>query len=63
MLFALVAGSILFRSANRSTEVVIEREQQVVTNAATPAIERAKAKLEYLIDENLPPLLPGSRLE
>ena len=64
LIFALVAGSILFRSANRSNQVVTEREQQVITNAATPAIERAKAKLEYLFskDERFPNGLPSGAI-
>ncbi|MGF1480846.1 MAG: hypothetical protein ACFB4I_15400, partial [Cyanophyceae cyanobacterium] len=41
-----------------------ERENQVVYNAATPAIERAKAKLEYLFqsDDRFPVGVPGEEL-
>ncbi|MBD2184534.1 hormogonium polysaccharide biosynthesis protein HpsA [Aerosakkonema funiforme] len=56
LVVALVVAAILFRTGSRTNQVMGEREQQVIYNAATPAIERAKAKLEYLFlkDTRLP---------
>lgn len=48
VVLALVIGAILFRVGSRTNQVINDREQQVIYNAATPAIDRAKAKLEYL---------------
>ena len=66
LIMSVVVGSLLFRSFSRTTQVIAEREQQVLYNAATPAIDRAKAKLEYLFQEDsrLPGGLPADeRLE
>ena len=66
LIMSVVVGSLLFRSFSRTTQVIAEREQQVIYNAATPAIDRAKAKLEYLFQEDsrLPGGLPADdRLE
>ena len=52
LIMSVVVGSLLFRSFSRTTQVIAEREQQVIYNAATPAIDRAKAKLEYLFQED-----------
>lgn len=49
---ALVIGAILFRTGSRTNQVISERNQQVIYNAATPAIDRAKAKLEYLFKKD-----------
>lgn len=58
---ALVIASILFRTGSRTNQVINERNQQVIYNAATPAIDRAKAKLEYLFkrDDRLPNSTPA----
>jgi len=45
---AIVVSSITFRSAQRGMEVSQERQEQIITNAASPAIDRAKTKLEFL---------------
>ncbi len=57
----LVVGALLFRSFNRTTQVISEREQKVIYNTATPAIDRAKAKMEYLFkkDNRLPNGIPS----
>ena len=61
LIMSVVVGSLLFRSFSRTTQVIAEREQQVIYNAATPAIDRAKAKLEFLLmeDPNRPRGLPS----
>ncbi|MGA9382022.1 MAG: hypothetical protein WBV73_24945, partial [Phormidium sp.] len=58
---ALVIGAILMRTGSRTNQVIAERNQQVIYNAATPAIDRAKAKLEYLFkkDDRLPNTTPS----
>lgn len=48
LVVGLVIGAILFRTGSRTNQVITQREQQVIYNAATPAIDRARAKLEYL---------------
>ncbi|MGG6296270.1 hormogonium polysaccharide biosynthesis protein HpsA [Leptolyngbya sp. AN02str] len=55
----LTVGSIAYRTYTRTTQAISERQQRVVYNAATPAIDRAKAKLEFLFDETKDPRLPG----
>lgn len=52
LVVALVIGAILFRTGSRTNQVIGLREEQVIYNAASPAIERAKAKLEYLFLED-----------
>jgi hypothetical protein len=49
----LVAGALIFRSYQRSTDVIGDFKRQQVQNGASPAIERAKAKLEYLFEEGI----------
>ncbi len=60
LVLALVIGALLFRIGSRTNQVINERQQQVIYNAATPAIDRAKAKLEYLFkrDDRLPNSAP-----
>lgn len=62
LMLALTATALTYRSFSRSEAVIAEREQQVIENAATPAIDRAKAKLEFLFqqDERFPSGLPSS---
>ena len=52
LVFALVVGSIIFRSANRTQQVIDQRAKQIVETATIPAIQRAKAKLSYLFNED-----------
>ncbi|HLP87548.1 MAG TPA: hormogonium polysaccharide biosynthesis protein HpsA [Nostocaceae cyanobacterium] len=44
----LVVTTLVFRTFSRTNQAIVERQQQVIYNAATPAIDRAKAKLEFL---------------
>jgi len=60
----LVVGSIIFRSANRTEQVVNERQKQIVDTATTPAIQRAKAKIEGLFASgDIARLAPGKDIE
>ncbi|MBE9229331.1 hypothetical protein IQ264_28400 [Phormidium sp. LEGE 05292] len=52
LVVTLVVAAILLRTQSRTIQVMGSREEQVIYNAATPAIERAKAKLEYLFAQD-----------
>jgi len=62
LLVVLTAGALTFRSLGRSGQIIAQREQKVIVNAATPAIDRAKAKIEFLFnkDPRFPSGLPAS---
>ncbi|MBR8837860.1 MAG: hormogonium polysaccharide biosynthesis protein HpsA [Stigonema ocellatum SAG 48.90 = DSM 106950] len=57
----LVVTTLIFRTFSRTSQVISERQQQVIYNLATPAIDRAKSKLEYLFrqDSRLPAGIPS----
>jgi hypothetical protein len=61
LVVVLVVTTLVFRSFNRTTQIIGERQQQVIYNAATPAIDRAKSKLENLFknDQSLPSGVPS----
>ena len=61
LVVSLTVGSITLRTFTRTTQAIGDRQQQVIANAASPAIDRAKAKIEYLFsqDERLPSGVPG----
>ncbi len=59
LMLSLILGILIFRTGNRTNQVIGQRQQRQVYNAATPAIERAKAKLEYLFTEESIPVLPS----
>ena len=56
LVMTLTVGALSFRSFSRTQSVSIAREQEVIDNVAAPAVDRAKAKLEYLFakDSRLP---------
>ncbi len=55
LVVTLTVGAIGYRTFTRSQQVIGERQQRVIYNAATPAIDRAKAKLEFLFDSDREP--------
>ncbi|MDS3860621.1 hormogonium polysaccharide biosynthesis protein HpsA [Thermosynechococcaceae cyanobacterium BACA0444] len=62
LVVSITIGALLIRSLNRTTQVSGQRQDLEVVNQATPAIERAKAKLEYMFSERnsqLPSGIPG----
>lgn len=60
LVMLLVVSALMFRSYQRSSEVIGEYQKQQLENAAAPAIERARAKLERLFDpDNLPSGIPA----
>ncbi|AFY60663.1 hormogonium polysaccharide biosynthesis protein HpsA [Synechococcus sp. PCC 6312] len=64
LVVTITVGALLIRSLNRTTQVSGQRQDLEVVNQATPAIERAKSKLEYLfrVDPRLPQGIPGQDL-
>ncbi len=62
LVVALTASALTYRAYSRSGQAILERQQQVITNATTPAIDRAKAKLDYLLtqDDRSPRKVPTS---
>ncbi|MFM7413076.1 MAG: hypothetical protein ACKO6E_07705, partial [Planctomycetota bacterium] len=62
IMVALTVTALIYRTYVRSEQAIGQREQQVIVNAATPAIDRAKAKIEFLFrkDGRLPAGLPSS---
>ncbi|MGB3493945.1 MAG: hormogonium polysaccharide biosynthesis protein HpsA [Elainellaceae cyanobacterium] len=59
LVLTLTVGAITLRTYSRTEQAIGERSQRVVYNAATPAIDRAKAKLEYLFNRQRDPRLPS----
>ncbi len=59
----LTVSAVTLRTLNRTAEATGDRQSQVIYNAATPAIDRAKAKLEFMFsrqrDSRLPTGIPG----
>lgn len=64
LVLSLVVGAILLRTISRTEQAMLSRRDRVIYNAATPAIDRAKAKLENLfqIDPRLPSGIPAQDL-
>ncbi|XGB42465.1 MAG: hypothetical protein LVS60_00820 [Nodosilinea sp. LVE1205-7] len=62
LMVVLTITAFTYRSFVRSNQAINQREQQVIVNAATPAIDRAKAKIEFLFrkDSRLSAGLPSS---
>jgi hypothetical protein len=52
LVLSLTVAGLSFRAANRAQSAFAQREQKVITNAASPGIERAKGKLEYLFTQD-----------
>lgn len=50
LVVVLTVGAISYRTFTRTQQTISERQQQVIYNAATPVIDRAKAKIEFLLD-------------
>ncbi|NJO41731.1 MAG: hypothetical protein HC769_09725 [Cyanobacteria bacterium CRU_2_1] len=50
LVVTLTVGAISYRTFTRSQQVIGERQQRVIYNAATPAIDRAKAKIEFMFN-------------
>ncbi|MEO1621057.1 MAG: hypothetical protein AAFU53_08485, partial [Cyanobacteria bacterium J06632_3] len=58
LVLTLTVGAISFRTASRTQSAFLAREQHVIDNIAAPAIDRGKAKLEYLFQQDT--RIPGT---
>ena len=52
LVLSLIISSMLIRTVQRTEQVMERREQLVIYNAAAPAIDRAKSKIEYLFSSD-----------
>lgn len=59
LVVALTVGALTFRAHNRNVQVIGDAQQRVIYNAATPAIDRARSKLEFLFDPTKDTRLPA----
>jgi hypothetical protein len=59
LVVALTAGALSYRAYSTSTRTINETQSRVIYNAATPAIDRARAKMEFLFDAKLETRYPG----
>lgn len=59
LVVGLTAGALTYRAFNSSTRAINETQNRVIYNAATPAVDRARAKLEFLFDANKDSRYPG----
>jgi hypothetical protein len=59
LVVALTAGALTFRAFTRNSQVLGEAQQRVIYNAATPAIDRARSKLEFMFDSARDNRLPA----
>ncbi|MGG6270217.1 hormogonium polysaccharide biosynthesis protein HpsA [Leptolyngbya sp. AN03gr2] len=59
LVVVLTVGALTFRAYNRNIQVIGEAQQRVIYNAATPAIDRARSKLEFLFDPTKDTRLPS----
>jgi hypothetical protein len=59
LVVSLTAGALSYRAFNTSTRTIAETQNRVIYNAATPAIDRARAKIEFLFDSTKDNRFPG----
>jgi hypothetical protein len=50
LVVTLTTGALVFRAFNSSTNTIANNQNRVIYNTATPAVDRARSKLEYLFD-------------
>jgi hypothetical protein len=59
LVVSLTVGALTYRAFTRNTQVIAANQQRVIYNAATPTIDRARSKLEYLFDPAKDNRYPG----
>lgn len=59
LVVGLTAGALSYRAFTSSNRVIGETQNRVIYNAATPAVDRARSKLEFLFDSNRDNRLPS----
>ncbi len=52
LVVGLFAGALISRTGDRAEDVIRARESQRIESIAAPAVERAKAKLEYIFNRD-----------
>lgn len=52
LMVTLTVGAMSYRTFSRTTQTIAYRDQQVVDSLAAPAVDRAKAKIEYLFTQD-----------
>jgi hypothetical protein len=52
LVVSLSVGALTYRAYTRNVQVIAQNQQRVISNAASPAIDRARSKLEYLFDSS-----------
>lgn len=50
LVVSLSVGALTYRAYTRNIQVITSNQQRVIYNAATPAIDRARSKLEFMFD-------------
>ena len=58
LVVSLTTGALTYRAFNSSNRTIGETQNRVIYNAATPAVDRARAKLDYLFDDKKDPRYP-----
>ncbi|MBE9029236.1 hypothetical protein IQ266_05605 [filamentous cyanobacterium LEGE 11480] len=59
LVLTLTVGAMTLRAFDRNTQVIANAQEKVIYNAATPAIDRARSKLEFLFDPSKDARYPG----
>lgn len=62
LVMSLVIAALIVRTSSRTNQVFAQRQENYISNAASPAIDRAKSKLEYLFtnpNSGIPNGVPG----
>ncbi|MGB3616060.1 MAG: hypothetical protein WBA10_19870, partial [Elainellaceae cyanobacterium] len=59
LVVSLSIGAMVLRAYDQTAQTSSDRQRQAIVNAASPAVDRAKAKLDYLLDRRTDPRLPA----
>jgi hypothetical protein len=59
LVLTLTVGAMTIRAFDRNIQVITNAQEKVIYNAATPAIDRARSKLEFLFDTSKDSRYPG----
>ncbi len=59
LVLTLTVGAMTLRAFDRNVQVITNAQEKVIYNSATPAIDRARSKLEFLFDSSQDPRYPG----
>jgi len=59
LVVSLTAGALAYRAFNTSSRTIAETQNRAIYNAASPAADRARAKIEFLFDSSKDTRYPG----